>query len=54
MIENLSIFAILSEFPQRNDVVSANLGFVSIGKRYTMLASVLLPLAVLLFVKTKS
>lgn len=53
MIENLSIFAILSDFPQRNVLLSSYLGFVSVAKRYTMFGSLLLPLFVLILVTAR-
>lgn len=46
MVENLSIFRLLSEFPAQIDFLAANVGYVTLAKRLTLLATVVL-LAVL-------
>lgn len=42
MVENLSIFALLSEFPAQNDILAGNLGYATLAKRITLLATVVL------------
>jgi hypothetical protein len=48
MIENVSIFTMLSDFPERHKFLGDNLGYVTVFKRITQAAAVLLPTAVLI------
>jgi len=48
MTENLSILVLLSQFPERDEGIAASLGYVSLAKRYALLASLFAPLAMLL------
>lgn len=49
MIENLSIVALLSNYPVRNDTVASYLGVVTLAKRFMLIASILMPTALLLY-----
>ncbi len=49
MIENLSIFLMLSDYPERHQLTGRLLGYVTIVKRLSMYAAVLLPLALFIF-----
>jgi hypothetical protein len=49
MIENLSIFLMLSEYPERHQLTGRFLGYVTVAKRLSLYAAVLLPLALFLF-----
>lgn len=43
MVENLSIVALLSDYPEQNELIAANIGLVTVAKRYALVASILLP-----------
>ncbi len=43
MIENLMIFSILSRFPEQNEDLASNLGFVTLAKRFLLMAAVAVP-----------
>lgn len=49
MIENLTIFTLIAQFPARNDLLESNLGFVTLAKRAMLLASLALPVLLLLW-----
>ena len=48
MIENLSIFLMLSDYPERHQLMGGLLGYVTIIKRLSMYAAIVLPLVVFL------
>jgi hypothetical protein len=45
LIENLTIFVLLSDFPQRHDVLAGALPYFTLAKRLSLYGSILLPLA---------
>jgi hypothetical protein len=47
LIENLTIFVLLSDFPQRHDVLAFALPYFTLVKRLSLYGSVLLPLGLL-------
>ncbi|MDP2125272.1 MAG: hypothetical protein Q8J92_12900 [Parvibaculum sp.] len=49
MIENLTIFTLIAQFPARNDLLEPNLGYVTLAKRALLLASLALPVLLLLW-----
>jgi hypothetical protein len=46
MMENLSIVTLLADYPVRNDVIAARLGFVTVAKQAALGASIFAPAAV--------
>ena len=48
MIENLSIFLMLSDYPERHQFTGRLLGYVTVVKRLSMYMAILLPLVLLL------
>ncbi len=53
MMENLSIVALLRDYPAQNDVIASNLGLVTLAKRYALGLSLLAPAALLLYTTGK-
>lgn len=49
IVENLSIVALLLDYPSQNDFVASHLGLVTLAKRYALGLSVLAPAALLLY-----
>jgi hypothetical protein len=49
MIENLTVFTLIAQFPARNDLLESNLGYVTLAKRALLLASLALPVLLLLW-----
>lgn len=49
MVENLSIVALLTDYPEQNELIAANIGSVTVAKRYTLITSILLPGTVALY-----
>jgi hypothetical protein len=45
MMENLSIVALLADYPAQNDFIASNLGLITLAKRYALVASILAPAA---------
>lgn len=50
-LENLSIVAILYNYPARLDFLGANIGYLTIGKRASMFAALLVPLLLFAFTR---
>lgn len=48
MVENLSIFSMLSDYPQQHQFTGRWLGYVTVAKRLSMFAAILLPLTLFL------
>lgn len=48
MIENLSIFLMLSDYPERHELTGDLLGYVTVVKRLSMYAAIVLPLVLFL------
>lgn len=47
MTENLSIFALLSHYPERIDALAGHLGYITTAKRAALLAGIAVPLLLL-------
>ena len=48
MTENATIYLLLSDFPQRHETAAGGLGYVTLIKRVTQIAAILLPSALLI------
>jgi hypothetical protein len=53
MVENVSIFTMLSDFPARHELIGATLGYVTVFKRVTQAAALALPIALFIFKDAK-
>ena len=53
MMENLSIVALLADYPAQNDLIASNLGLITLAKRYALVASILTPAALLIYATGK-
>lgn len=51
LVENLTIVVLLLNYPDRVELLAANTGYVSVGKRVSMLSAMGLPLLVLAYAK---
>jgi hypothetical protein len=43
MMENLSIVALLADYPAQNDFIASNFGLITLAKRYALVAAILAP-----------
>lgn len=53
MMENLSIVALLADYPAQNDIIASHLGLITLAKQYALGLSILVPAALLLYTITK-
>ena len=53
MMENLSIVALLADYPEQNDFIASHLGLITLAKRYALGLSILAPAALLLYTTGK-
>ena len=53
IMENLSIVALLADYPAQNDIIASHLGLITLAKQYTLGLSILLPVALLLYTIAK-
>lgn len=53
MMENLSIVALLADYPEQNDFIASHLGLITLAKRYALGVSILAPVALLLYTTGK-
>jgi hypothetical protein len=53
MMENLSIVALLADYPAQNDFIASYLGLITLAKRYALVASILTPAALLIYATGK-
>lgn len=51
MLENATVFYILSEFPKQHPIIAGSLGWITVTKFALLLLSLLVPATLLLFVK---
>lgn len=51
--ENLSIVALLSDYPEQNAFVASHLGIITLAKRYALVLSILAPAALLFYATGK-
>ncbi len=49
MMENLSIVALLADYPAQNDFIASYLGLITLAKQYALVASILAPVALLIY-----
>lgn len=53
MMENLSIVALLADYPKQNDFIASHLGLITLAKQYALSLSILAPAALLLYTTGK-
>jgi hypothetical protein len=53
MMENLSIVALLADYPAQNEFIASYLGLITLAKRYALAASILAPATLLIYTTAK-